>query len=354
MIRHLRLTDFTCFGDVSLEFCRGLNVFMGANSTGKTHLLKLLAAILKAQESLVNGQLPSRERFENTIGEKLSGYFRPKQLGRLVRRSPGKSRAEIGLTMEEETLRFTFSNNSKNSVKIQEFTGLPNTTSLYMPPREMLSLYEGFQSLYEKREVAFDETYYQLAKALSAPLLRGAQLSDIRDLVEPLERETRIRVFKEDEQFFVQESIGKIEAYLVADGMRKIASIIYLLTNGELSKNSILFWDEPEANLNPKLIKLVAKLLRQFAANGMQVFVATHDFLLVHYLSLFDEYSGVADALDPELRFFSLQKDENAGTQVETGANIADINHNLILDEFAAYHDLEQGLFNQTISAHGI
>ncbi|TAK33208.1 MAG: ATP-binding protein, partial [Saprospiraceae bacterium] len=219
----------------------------------------------------------------------------------------------------------------------------------YLPPREMLSLYEGFQALYEKREVAFDETYYLLAKALGAPVLRGARHDEIKALIAPLEKATNSKVVKENERFYLKDASGKgiIEAHLVAEGFRKIGSLMHLITNGELSKNSILFWDEPESNLNPRLIKLVATLLRQLAASGVQIFIATHDFLLTHYLSLFQEYEE-----DPnvELCFFSLTNDDKRGTLVEAGETLAEINHNSILDEFAEYHDTEQRYFNQTLA----
>ena len=42
---------------------------------------------------------------------------------------------------------------------------------------------------------------------------------------------------------------------LVSEGYRKLATIMYLILSGSLSKNAILFWDEPETNMNPKMIQ---------------------------------------------------------------------------------------------------
>ena len=41
-IKRLELENFTCFGKVAMDFSPGINVFIGENGTGKTHLLKVL------------------------------------------------------------------------------------------------------------------------------------------------------------------------------------------------------------------------------------------------------------------------------------------------------------------------
>lgn len=51
-----------------------------------------------------------------------------------------------------------------------------------------------------------------------------------------------------------------------------------IILSGSLSKNSVLFWDEPETNLNPKMIKPVVDAVIELAKTGVQVFVTTHDY----------------------------------------------------------------------------
>jgi recombinational DNA repair ATPase RecF len=41
MIKHLSLRNFTVFKTAELEFSPGLNIIIGENGTGKTHLLKM-------------------------------------------------------------------------------------------------------------------------------------------------------------------------------------------------------------------------------------------------------------------------------------------------------------------------
>ena len=46
MLKSLGMRNFTAFGKAELQLAKGLNVFVGENGTGKTHLLILLYAVL--------------------------------------------------------------------------------------------------------------------------------------------------------------------------------------------------------------------------------------------------------------------------------------------------------------------
>jgi predicted ATPase len=346
MIQSLNLSGFTNFSENHFDFCQGINLFIGRNGTGKTHLLKIQSALLKSLEQQ-NGN-GSKERLENTLGDKLLGYFRPEQLGRLVKRIQGRTKARIGIRFGEKELVFGFSNNSKNTVGIERFETMPHISSLYLPSREIISVFEGFISLYQKRETSFDETYYQLALALDANLLRGPRFDEVKQLIEPLEAITESKVVKENGRFYLRNQQGKIEMPLVAEGLRKIATLMFLIANGELARNSVLFWDEPEANLNPKLVSRMADLLLLLAGNGVQIFIASHDYLLTQLLSLKAEYR---QENTPPVKFFCLDKTADGNIEVEEGDTLAEIGKNPILEEFAAYYDREQSFFNLSLQS---
>lgn len=143
-------------------------------------------------------------------------------------------------------------------------------------------------------------------------------------------------------RFYIQTEGRNMEAHLVAEGLRKLASILYLILNGEINEKTILFWDEPESNLNPALIKIVAKFILTLEQCGLQIFIATHDYLLTHTLSLHSEYKEHTKAF---VKFFSLNKEEGK-IVVEEGDTLAEITNNPILEEYAAYYDLEQTFIN--------
>ncbi len=52
---------------------------------------------------------------------------------------------------------------------------------------------------------------------------------------------------------------NRLEMHLVAEGLRKLAMIARLIATGSLSESVTLFWDEPDSNLNPKIITKVRK-----------------------------------------------------------------------------------------------
>lgn len=87
-------------------------------------------------------------------------------------------------------------------------------------------------------------------------------------------------VVEEGGRFFLRlpstEGGGKLEAHLVSEGFRKLAMIIRFVSNGVLLQGGHLFWDEPEANLNPSAQRAVAKVIVELARSGTQVFVAAH------------------------------------------------------------------------------
>jgi len=129
----------------------------------------------------------------------------------------------------------------------------------------------------------------------------------------------------------------------LAEGIRKIATLMHLISNGSLTKQTLLFWDEPEANLNPKLIKIVADFLVNLARNGIQVFIASHDYLLTNELSLWSEYA-TSQPSGPGVRFFAFTRMED-GVVAQTGRTLAEIDTNPIMDEFAAFYERERQLF---------
>lgn len=49
-IRHLELENVTVFDKIEIAFDEGINIFIGENGTGKTHILKILYAACQAAD----------------------------------------------------------------------------------------------------------------------------------------------------------------------------------------------------------------------------------------------------------------------------------------------------------------
>ena len=167
-------------------------------------------------------------------------------------------------------------------------------------------------------------------------------------LVKPFEEEIRGKVSLEGGRFYVMGDDGSIEAHLVSEGWRKLAVLAQLIINGSLTRNGFLFWDEPEANMNPKMVVQLSETLLRLAKQGIQVFVVSHDYLLTTRLSLASEYPGaIPEEQRCPVKFFGLARkgSDEKGVSVSSGSKLADLQDNPILAEYAALYDYEGELF---------
>jgi predicted ATPase len=332
-ITHVDVRKFGVFSRLSLQFAEGINVFIGANATGKSHLLKLLYSLHTTLEANSAGDLEG----------KLERVFRPDSIGRLVHRSAGRAKAEVEMSVSAEAkLSFTLSNLGRLTVvRPQQFEEAGRC--VFMPTREVLALFEGFVALYEARELSFDETYYDTCKLLALPALRGPRAQTAARLMANIGDALGGGVSEEGGRFYVSRNEGGVtvdlEANLLSEGLRKVATLVRLIANGSLSNKSVLFWDEPEANMNPRLVRDMVRFLQSVAAQGVQVFVATHDTLLCQRLSLPAE---MARKHRVPTKFFGLYRDHNDVVAVDEAETLDGIEHNAIFDEFVKFREEQQ------------
>lgn len=177
-ISHLHLSDFMLFQQADFQWSPGINVICGTNSTGKTALIKLMYSLHKSYEQWNSTE--TKEAAVNRFSEKLCGVFRPDngKLGRLVRRKQGSAQMTASMSYENGTsIDVNFGNRASKIATLilpkMEHTASPDHTAVYFPPKEIISATENFTSLYEEYHIAFEETYYDLAKLLDRPLKRG-------------------------------------------------------------------------------------------------------------------------------------------------------------------------------------
>ena len=343
MINSISLQGFTGFTDNSFTFSNGINIFIGKNGTGKTHVLKCLASVLQARNEFQQKQTNSKEQFEYILAENIIHYFKPDFIGNLVNKNVASGKSTVSVDIDGKELAFSFSTTSKATVKIEKDDKWDDCQFIYIPPREMFSLFEGFIGLSSKRELSFDQTYINLAHSLALPVLRNLENNPLKPAINLLEKELGFNVLQMNGRFYIKTDEGEMEAHLVAEGLRKLASVLYLILNGEINNKTILFWDEPESNLNPALIRTVAGFILELQKCGLQIFIATHDYLLTHILSLYSEYK---EHTNINTRFFGLHKEENT-VSVEFGDTLATIQNNPILEEYAAFYELEQKFINE-------
>lgn len=336
-LTRLRVENFTVFKHAELELAPGVNTLIGENGTGKSHVLKLLYAFSEAHRRFRRGQvgLTANPTLGDALAKMLTDVFLPDHLGRLVRRGRLAKTARIEVSwgdaqlVAELTFRDRFTVTSRGLGELEQ--------AIFLPPREVLSIFPGFVAEWDARASAFDRTYRDLCEALARAPLRGARGAVRSNLLEPIEQALGGKVVLDSNgKFYIVLPDGSMEAPLVAEGLRKLAMIDYLLVNGALTQHGFLLWDEPEANLNPKLARLAAQLAFGLHSVGVQVVLATHDYALCSELSLLGDEASTGSAA-----FFSLTRTPQRPVAVERAPTFTALNHNAILDALGELHDRE-------------
>lgn len=336
MLKQASIKNLTVFSQANLEFASGLNIIVGENGMGKSHLLKVLYAIIAAgcdPKSTTIPQ-PTQSHLQKAYADKLVKVLRPDGLGRLARRKQGRERCEIGLVFAEPSanIQLSLSTASKSEVQIENApTQWQAKSPVFFPTRELLTLCPWFIGFYDNYHLKFEETWRDTCSLLIAPKLKGAREKQVANMLKPLEQAMGGKVVVDDlGNFYLQVTgEGKLEMPLVAEGLRKLAMLAQLISTGTLLEQGYLFWDEPETNLNPKLIKVLAGVILELAKNGIQVFIATHSLFLLRELEILAASKSFEKV---DKRFFGLQPTEE-GVEVAQGKTIEDIGDITALEE---------------------
>ena len=121
---------------------------------------------------------------------------------------------------------------------------------------------------------------------------------------------------------------------MLAEGTRKLGLLWLLIQNGTLFEGAVLFWDEPETNLNPKLFNTAVKVLLELHRLGVQIFIATHNYSI---LKEFDLQKAKGDTLV----FHSLYHRDDGEIANRTVDSYLDIYPNAIAEAFDDLYDRE-------------
>ena len=328
-IKALSIENFTLFGQNQFKFSDGLNIIVGENDTGKSHLLRLLYALLESN-NLAALKKAERKNYllQKLIPQKLIDIFKPEELAHLIKSGQNKSHIKIELT--EYSIKFTLTPKTKIQVNLDK-NEMPASfikqESLFIPTKEILSFYDGFMSLYLTRQLPIDETYYNLALNLGLLALKDISLSSKeQQILTHLETLLNGKLLLEKGRVYLSQKGKKREISLVAEGLRKIGTLSLLIANGSLNQNSILFWEEPESNLNPKLIREMAKVLVDLSSLGVQIFLNTHSLFLIKEFEILRE-------MNTKMKYFSLGFQVENNVRVSQSEDIEGLDDLVILDE---------------------
>jgi hypothetical protein len=311
----IHLKQFTAFDDLRVEFSPGINVFVGTNGA-------------YAACDIENQLVPS-------FLSKLVGVFMPtdRALWRLCKRRKGHGTTSAAVWRGDLMLYSDHEgppNDPFTSWSGEEGWLSEPIRGVYIPVKEMLANAPGFRSLYAQREIHFEDVYDDILVRAYLPPLREPAHSDGTAL---LEQHMGGKVVVKGEEFFLQSSEGELEFSLVAEGIRKLGLLWLLIRNGSLQPESVLFWDEPETNLSPRLYGVVIDVLLQLQRTGVQVFLATHDYVVLKELDL-------QSKPEDKIRFHALHRSKETNeVECHSVEAYGDIHPNAISDTFDDLYD---------------
>lgn len=309
--QNLTLHNFTAFQEASMEFSSGVNVFVGENGTGKTHLMKAMYAAYYGDTTDI------RDLFQITNAD---------DLVRVNKCDKAQVNGQLG------DVQWNYSiTRGLNSVSYSH-SRLPETLRpVFIPSLDMMGHTKGFTEAYQEVRLDFDSTCRDIVNLLRLERRNGTEQSRIVEKLSPILKGGIER--DDDGRFYLATDKGRLPMPLVAEGVRKIATLLQLYKNGWLAPGATLFWDEPEVNLNPILMDEVVGALLQLARSGVQVFLATHSYVILKELDL---QAKVSD----DVRFFALEPTAE-GTQVHATDDFTLLKPNPVLDQYASLYDRE-------------
>lgn len=388
-IENIKLKNFTTFRDCKIDFSNGVNIIIGENATGKTHLLKAIYCLnpsfyIKYQNKVYKSNIPSTEypfnspttilnKYEyNTIKDKIkdleikisSFLLKDKkninikkelnkyltELNQLTNSCYLKFNNYIEIKLQIDKLKIIKSVNDINHIfYLYDKTNLKDRETLfdddkylfndkkftYIPCKDIMTNSKGFTSLYEKREISFESIYNDILNKAYLPQLRERELKEsFINITKKIENAIGGIVVQHNELFFIEyKDFGEIEFTMVAEGHKKLALLWLLIKNGEIDENTILLFDEPESNLNPKLTDVLVDILLSLSRLGVQIFIATHNNFII------DEFELQRNKND-NIKFhsFYFEYSKSKGVLVDSNEYIDKIKHNAIENKFKEQH----------------
>jgi len=309
-----------------------INVIIGENASGKTFLLKALYTAVRAVEEYKRGN--DNRNFKQVLDEKLYWTFQTDKIGDLVRKGQ-KERLSFSALIDDQQVHFDFSAASEKGVGgYSENLHTRDAVSLFLPAKEVLSLFHVIKkSRGVDKEFGFDDTYYDLVKALEKAPTQGKISSSFSNARKILEAFLVGRVHYENGQWALRVGNQTYPIHQTAEGYKRISILDRLIVNRTLSPKSFLFFDEPDAVLHPTAILATMEALGALASSGMQIFMATHSYFVLKKLFLMAKSSNV------QIQVLSL------ANQSATFSNLAEgMPENSIIETSVQLYEEELGL----------
>lgn len=320
-IRSFKCSDFS-----------NINLLIGENATGKTFLLKSLYSAIRSMEDYKRGD--DIRSMNEILSEKLRWTFQVDKLGDIVNRSSSEPlQFSIKTDHEQNYMEYQFSQSANTKVgSVIAPEAQKNGNSIFIPAKEVLSL---FSVILKSREIdrsfGFDDTYYDLVKALRIAPSKGKNFTAFSKARKELSTVINGKVDYDDNSgkwFYKNESGQKFSIGATSEGVKKISIMDRLLGNGYVNKDSVLFIDELESALHPDAVCEFLDMISYISHEmGIQVFISTHSYFVIKKLFLIalkhpGEVTCISFTKDDEPRICSLSEGMPENSIIQTSIDL--------------------------------
>ncbi|MCL2527845.1 MAG: AAA family ATPase [Defluviitaleaceae bacterium] len=295
-IERVEINDYLVFkNELEIDFSPGINVLLGANGTGKTTLMKAIYGIV--------GDAERRLAFTESHAK---GNDAPIKRGWSHGSRAGYQRW------------------SHNNVCVI-FKISDDYQSVYIPEKDILEHARGLLPFIDQKQTGFGFIYRDTL--ISGQDVYTREQTEMQTYI--VDKITNIidgyiEWNPADGIYYTIKTDGsRIPFAHEASAYKKLGYLGLLVSCGRFEPGTILFWDEPENSLNPEIVPVLVDILLRLAQNGVQIFIASHDYNLVRY---FD----IREAKDIPVLFHYLSKDENNQIQCNSSPEYIKLPNNHI------------------------
>jgi AAA15 family ATPase/GTPase len=287
MITRLEMTNFGPLSKVEWKNLGKINLLIGSNGSGKTFLLKALYSAMRTLEEYKRGD--AMRTASEILADKLHWTFQADKIGDLVTKG-GDGHLSFKCRVEGDEFCYGFGRDTTKQISTLENHVPPRANnSIFLPAKEVLSLHNIILESREKDlRFGFDDTYYDLAKALRINPQPGKNFKAFSSSRQSLEAifGGRVEYDEGSGKWSFRKGNQRFPMGVTAEGVKKIAILDRLLSNRYLDFQSIVFMDEPESALHPAALTTLLDIVAVLAERGIQFFMASHSYFVVKKLSL--------------------------------------------------------------------
>lgn len=289
-IKSLKLKNCGAVPPLDISNMNNLNLIIGENGTGKTFVLKAMYTAIRSAENYKRGN--DIRTFDDILIDRLRWTYQVEKINEIVNRN-SESPLEFDMLVDDKTIQFSVTKKTTVKFSSLKYTGDEcKGNSVFIPSKEIISLINVIlKSRDFDKSFGYDDTYYELAKALSITSSDNGQ--KYKDVCAKIAKIMGGKVefdSKTKSWLFIKNGKKKgtkLSINITSEGIKKLAIISRLLEGGYIDENSIIFIDEIESSLHPKAISDLLDIIEFLAYDlGLQVFITSHSYFVIKKLHL--------------------------------------------------------------------